>query len=159
MPKCETQGHFSRVCKSVRKASRNTQSSATAATSTIATATTLATTSVNNATSRILFNGKSVTALIDSGSCDSFVSENLAAKLGLHVIPSESLVAMATSSLTVTIKGYVLADITVQSSVYKHVRFLVLRDLCFDVILGRDFMKQHESVEILFGGKSPRLTI
>ena len=102
---------------------------------------------------------KTVTALFDSGSCESFVRDSLVKELGLRIFPSHTRVAMAKKSMTTAIEGHIVADIVISSSAYKRVRFLVMQDLCYDVILGQDFMDQHESVEILFGGIKPRFTV
>lgn len=158
---CLKKGHFSKVCKSPKMNSKQSKSTAATSFPILSTvgSTAATSTALNKSTSRIIFHGKSLIALVDSGSCDNFVTEDIVTRLGLPIIPSTTLVSMATSSLTAKVKGYLLADVTVQSRTYKNARFSVLSDLCYDVILGRDFMGQHESVEILFGGKSPKLTV
>ena len=155
---CHKKGHFSKVCKSQRP-SLNLKSTTSASTSSTLTTLAVCAASLNKSTSRIVFHGKTVTALFDSGSCECFVRGSLVKELGLRIIPSNTRVAMAKKSLVTDIEGHVLADITISSSVYKGNRFLVMPDLCYDVIIGQDFMNQHESIEILFGGSKPRLTV
>ena len=62
---------------------------------------------------QIIFNGQLVTALIDSGSCESFVSENLIERMELNFTPVKSRVTMASSLYTVTTKGFLHVDITI----------------------------------------------
>ena len=49
------------------------------------------------------------------------------------------------------------ANIEVKGNAYSSVTFTVLKDLVSDVILGRDFMNLHLSVNIHFGEKKPTL--
>ena len=42
---------------------------------------------------------------------------------------------------------------------YKNVSVTVLKNLITDVILGRDFMTQHQSINIHFGGVKPTLQL
>ena len=66
---------------------------------------------------------------------------------------------MADSSVSSKIKGQCFVDITLQNRKYENVKLYVLDNLCADVILGQDFMKQHESIVFNFGGSKPSLIV
>ena len=153
---CGKHGHFSKVCKS--SSIKNSSITNAAITETGDSVSLLASVG-NNSTSPIIFNDQMITALIDSGSCESFVSEDLVENMKLDFTPVTSRVSMASSSCTVETKGFLLMDITLQSRIYRQIRFSIMPNLCHPIILGRDFLKKHKSVEILFDGKSPSLSI
>ena len=109
----------------------------------------------------IKINKKHVTrALIDTGSLSwSFIDKQLATRLGLVIIPSVDAppVSMANSSLTTKVEGECHVDISLMNfekeTKYENVKLYVLGNLCSDVILGQDFMKQHKTVVFNFGGR------
>ena len=93
-----------------------------------------------------------------SRSCDNFLREDLVNKLGLQIIPSTTPVSMATTYLGCC-KVLFLCKYknSVQSRTYNEFWFSMLPNLCYDVILRRDFLKLHVDMEI-FGETSPKLT-
>ena len=66
---------------------------------------------------------------------------------------------MADASSTTKIEGECYVNFAMQKRYYKNVKLHVLENLCSDVILGQDFMKQHEKVVFEFGGNQPTLHI
>ena len=66
---------------------------------------------------------------------------------------------MASSEKQTVSKYFCIQNIELNGQIYENVRLNVLKDLCTDVIIGQDFMKQHSSVEFLFGGEKDKLTI
>ena len=104
----------------------------------------------------------STRALLDSGSLSwSFIDKQFANRLGLFIIPTVDAppVSMANSSMTTKIEGECHVDITLQNRLYNNVKLYVLNNLCADVILGQDFLKQHQSVVFNFGGEKPSLIV
>ena len=61
--------------------------------------------------------------------------------------------------MTTKIEGECHVDITLQNRIYNNVKLYVLNNLCADVILGQDFLKQHQSVVFNFGGEKPSLIV
>ena len=107
----------------------------------------------------ILIDRKEATALIDTGSTESFISEDYTVKQRLKVIPVTGFVSMANSSLVSPIKGRCMADINLLGELYTNTCLSVMPDLCCDVILGRDLMSQHSSVTVNFGGPRKNLMV
>ena len=106
-------------------------------------------------------NNKS-SALLDTGSLSlSFIHKGLATRLNLTIIPTVDIaeVAMADSSITAKIEGQCFVDIQLQNRKYRNVKLFVLDNLCAEVILGQDFMKQHDSVVFNFGGNKQALVV
>ena len=64
-------------------------------------------------------NGKYFTALVNSGSSESYVNYNVCKKLNLGIYPSQWDVHMASSIMKVKSKGFCLADVTIKSVKYE----------------------------------------
>ena len=149
---CGKRGHFSKVCRSKTNIKSNT-----AAISSILGSASLS--SQNKSITSVLINNKLLEALIDSGSSESFINLTTANQLKLTIMPSTSIVSMASSTHTITVKGHCIVDVSVFGNVYSQLRLSVMSNLCSPVILGRDFMSQHESVNFKCGGSLPHITI
>ena len=115
--------------------------------------------SLSHASVNVSVYGNTLSALIDSGSSDSFISQTVVEQLNLKIHPSTQDITMALTSLKTHIIGHCFADIDLNQRVYKSTRLGVLKDLCSDIILGHDFQKEHERVTIEFGGRKPELII
>ena len=79
-------------------------------------------------------------ALIDTGSSDSFICENLV-KITVHVL------------------GFVIINLRMNECDYPSTKFSVLKHLCSEVIVGQDLLIQHENLTIRFGGDKPSLAM
>ena len=115
--------------------------------------------SLSQASVNVSVYGNTLSALIDSGSSDSFISQTVAEQLNLKIHPSKQDISMALTSLKTHVIGHCFADIDPNQHVYTCTRLGVLKDLCSDIILGHDFKKEHERVTIEFGGSKPELII
>ena len=151
--KCGKKGHFAKVCRSSTSAAVTTDSPV------LATALAASLDSLSKAVMKISIDGKEVQALVDTGSSENFISHGLVKDMNLSVFPGVSKVTMATTTLTTDILGHCVLDIIVQGQEYKNIRFSVLPSLCSEVILGHEFLKQHETVNLTFGGSKQSLTI
>jgi len=60
----------------------------------------------------VMLKGKTLTASVDSGSSESYISSSMSTKLDLNVYPSSHEVQMALSSVRVKSFGFRLVDIT-----------------------------------------------
>ena len=152
---CGKKGHYAKVCKS--RASPG--STASMFTPTLCSVTASCPKSLEHASIKVLINGTELTALIDSGSSESFISEIMAKKLCLKLHPSTQKISMALTTLRTHILGHCFADISINQVAYSSVRLGILKDLCSDIILGHDFQKMHKRVTIEFGGTRPELVI
>lgn len=168
---CRKLGHFAKVCKSsdIRPSKRmaatdlvspeETCTSTSGNISWISALTTAATTSPVKSTTLVSIKNTSMIALVDSGSTDSFIRADLVSQLKLKVHSSSDQVYMASSALWVSVTGYCYANIEIGISSYDAVRFLVLPDLCSDIILGQDFMRLHKEVVFTYSGTRPSLKV
>ena len=48
---------------------------------------------------------------------------------------------------------------TLQTETYNDIKFIILDDLCADIILGQSFMEKHSAIMLPFGGDLPPLNI
>ncbi|XP_076037194.1 uncharacterized protein LOC143022734 [Oratosquilla oratoria] len=154
---CGKTGHFAKVCRSKAKTSDST--TATLYNPTLLTLAATFPKNLSHAATDITVNGHSLKALIDSCSSDSFISEKVAQKLKLTVVPASKEISMASASLNTSSPGYVTVDLGHVNQNYPCVQLGVLKDLCCDVILGHDFQKQHKSVTFQYGGNKPSLRV
>ena len=162
---CGKKGHFGKVCRSK---STGTTSSLTMPRSvshpsshspSLCITTAACPGSLIKSSIPVNINGKCFTALIDSGSSESYVNYNVCKKLNLDIYPSQCEVQMASSTMKMKSKGFCLADVTIKGVKYESTRLNTFENLCSDVILGLDFQSQHSRLVFEFGGTSPELVI
>lgn len=177
--KCSKRGHFSKVCKSNVSEKRFTPSSKRPTTAGMQSLSDkdescdskswlgyLAYASINHDTkapSNLLMlatvNNCQISTMIDSGSSKSFLHSEVANSLGLKIYPSKEKILMATSNLATDTLGHTYIDIMLCGRSYKNYKVGVLPELCTNLILGRDFMNIHKSVEFNFKGSYPKLSL
>ena len=153
--KCSKKGHFAKVCKS------NTSQTGGSFKNVASTLLAGVDSDIDNANNvkYIKLSGYSLKTLFDSGSFASFIRYDTAKHHKLKVFQSKESISMASSNLTTETVGHCSVDIEFNGVVYKKVRLNVLKNLCTEVILGRDFMNRHSSVEFKMKGNAPKLTI
>ena len=115
--------------------------------------------SLTKSTTMVSIDGFEASALIDSGSCESFIHPRLVKSAALHVYPSSGTISMATFSLATNVSGYCLVGLVFGGRTYPWVRLSVLPELGADLILGLDFQTQHERVIFEYGGPKSSLSI
>ena len=96
--------------------------------------------------------GTRLDSLIDTGSSDRFISKDKVRELNPKIIPSTSTVSMAQFSLKAEILGNVTIDIRIKEHDYRNQKLAILDKLCTDVMIGQDILRQHESLDLVFGG-------
>ena len=107
----------------------------------------------------VTINGHELTALIDSCSSDSFISEDSVKELGLEIQPSSRNIYMALTTMNTSITGCCTMTLMLGDNVYNGIRLSVLKDLSSDIILGHNFQKLHKYLTIDMGGTKPALII
>ena len=113
-----------------------------------------------NAFCNIKIKSSKIKALIDTGSLScSFIDKKLAQRMKLCIIPAVGEVSLANATVTSKVEGQCFVDFKLQNRHYDNVKLYVLDNLCAQVILGQDFMEQHNSVVFKFGGDKPSLIV
>jgi len=153
--KCGKSGHFSNVCKGF---SNITSKPTSAAIHHIAHMS-AATSGNSSASITISVNGSPLNALVDSGSSTSFIDLNTAKRLSIRLYSSSETIHMASLTFSASTAGHCVVDIVINGYLYKEFKLSLLPNLCSDVILGRNFMQLHESVEFQSGGSIPKLSV
>ena len=146
---CGKLGHYAKVCKSGRSTS---SSAAFLPTSFLA--------SVSPPSlSTVVLRGQRLKALLDTGSSDNFISEAVVRRMELPCLKRNSLVSMASSTLSLRLKRYCVCDISLNGRNYEAMELTVLPNACTDIILGEPFLKLHECVSVNYGGSEPALNV
>lgn len=96
--------------------------------------------------------------LLDTGSSDSYIDTQLVKQLKIKLM-CHSKVKIADSFVNVDIKGYTYFSVRLLGQEYTQVKLLVLNSLCAPVLLCHDFLGQHSSLQVVFGGSRPPLRI
>ena len=157
---CEKIGHFSKVCLS-RSRNNNPAKHTSALTGicNIIASSANYTTCLSKSTTPAVVNGTTFNALVDTGSSLSFLSRKIVTMCNLILHESKDSVSMASSSLSVPIDGYSFVDIEFLGTAAKMCKMFVMKNLCADVLIGHDLLRQHSSLTINFGGCKPALHI
>lgn len=154
--KCQKKGHYAKVCRSyVASASVTLTDRVTLATVTLA-ATPGA---ISKAVAKISIKGIEADEVIESGNSESFIHPDLVKRHSCTVQHSQSVVTMASTSLSALISGFCRANLMMNCRNYERVRLTVLLQLCFDVILDQDCQRLHGSVTLTYGCDLPPLVI
>ena len=162
---CGKNGHFSRVCQSKRlrnnakKSKSQSPSQSAALTPSLCVTTAACPGSLLKSSLSIKVNDKHLTALIDSGSSESYINSKVCQNLQLEIYPSESEIQMASSAVKTKSSGFCLVDVVIKDTAYESTRLNVLENLCSDVILGLDFQSQHQRLIFEFDGTSPDMIV
>ena len=154
--KCQRIGHFQKVCRSSRKKSSTaaaafmpTLGSVIAATEPLR----------DKSKTPVTLAGDEFSGLVDTGAEFSFVHPKVVQSKSLRVYPGGCTVSMANTSFHSKSMGVCREKFTVRGHEYQGLELSILPDLCADVILGKDFLKLHESVTFEYGGSLPPLVL
>ena len=98
--------------------------------------------------------GLSVSALLDTGSRESYMHPTIVSQLNLRIVHQIGSVAMANGNI-VTTPGFVNINMKLGEMKYSQFRLVVLPEAVAEVILGRDFQELHASVVFRYGGNRP----
>ena len=186
-PRCKRKGHFARACKSNPTSdkvvaatfgpsepsanpqqtaeSNNEQSCSTWPPVLWAITPSCSTANSNHPLYRSMIdigiNNKMISAVADSASTLSFIHPDCAQSLSLNIttVKDKTQISMASQSLTTEVSGFCHVQLSVKDCVFSKFKFFVLPNLCTNIILGLDFLSQHESVTLKYNGDKPPLTI
>ena len=146
---CGKLGHFSSVCRSrttIKTTQRrnkcnvlNNTASAAASNPNLCSLSAACPGSLLPASLPISVNGTRLTAVVDSGSSESYINSFICKKLNVNVYPTSHQVQMAFLSMKIKSTGSCLVDIHIHKSKYDAIRLNLFDDLCSDVILWLDF--------------------
>ena len=151
---------MAKVCKSRRKSNKSSSASLSAVNNTSPIPTVEASPQrLQKAVIRLIIRGTKLDALIDIGYSGSFICKDKVKELDFDTMPSDSTLSMAQSSLKAGILGYVIIDMSINEHDYQNQKLAVLDKLCTDVIIGHNILREHEFLDLAFGGNRATLTI
>ena len=152
---CGKKGHFQAVCKS--SSTKPVASSMIRFVSPIIAAAGPA--SLRKALISVSVGDNQFTALIDSGSTESYVNSSIPQKYGWNVVPSTNVISMASTNLTRETKGHCFVEMKYGNTLYSNIKMSLLPNACADMILGHDFICRHSEMKIVLEGKYPPLVV
>lgn len=154
---CSKKGHFASVCRSHKPVAYSISTMDNANASGCISA--AAPTSLRKATKSIFLNNTRAEALIDTGSSMSFIDEKLVNIMNLKRVRTSQSITLASLSHSSYINALCYATIKLDHHTYKQHPLLIVYNLCADVIIGLDLLKNHRSLELQFGGDREPLLI
>ena len=92
---------------------------------------------------------------IQERTSDSYLNEDLADEINLPKLGSQTQIALASSTNTAAVSGFIEANLKAINQSY--MRLGIVKNLCADIIQGQDFLKLHKSATFETGG--PRVSI
>lgn len=96
-------------------------------------------------------------ALIGTGSWENFINQILSNNKKLKKIFNSKISLKRNRNYV--FNNYCIVDLMILNNAYSNVKAVVLPNLCCDVIIGQDLLKQHSSIELLFAGNRPLIKI
>ena len=150
--KCGNYGHFAKQCHSRNKQLNCTTTSGVAALNAENDA-------PNKVNVQITVNGVQANALIDTGSTLSHINRTFALQHNFTQCNEHNEIGLAVTGNCSQSDGFYVVTICMQNRSYSDMKLLVLDNLLTDVILGQDFLKLRNHVQISFGGPKPALRI
>lgn len=128
---CGKKGHFQKVCRSAiaRKPVASTNESFLAALTIAA-----APSSLKSATCQVFVNGIALSALIDTGSSESYVCQSVAQKHKWTIHNSRSKISMANTDFSSETVGHCFVQIRFKGFFYDHMKLSILPNLRADMI-------------------------
>ena len=97
--------------------------------------------------------------MIDSGSSGTFINESVCKRHKLIVFPKQRTIPLANKKQVANIIGEVIVDLNLNGVKHDKVVVEVIKNLCSDVIIGRDILKEHQRVVLNFNGPREELVI
>ena len=163
--KCGEKGHYSRACHLQKKSKqvshafkgREEQAAAVSECSYLLCSTDLIFNSadcLNHAIVNLHVGEQVFKALLDTGSSKSYIEESIAQNFGMKPLGVGFNVGMAQSSSKFEVSKVCNVNLKLLDSVYNDVSLYVMRNLCVDILLGRDFLERHRRVVFNLGEKT-----
>ena len=111
---------------------------------------------LRSSTTSVIINKIHLSAVLDSCSTDSYISNRVAQELNLEIHPSNKSIILAQKTLNTISRGYVVVNLLLSLNGESYV---IQKDLCSDVILGQDFLHQYQKITFKYGGPLPEITV
>ena len=101
----------------------------------------------------VLVNGTELSALIDTGSTNTYMDSKLAKHLRLPTTPHSFSINLAASNSVVKSEARVqISEFSIQGQLHNSIQVATLDGLCSDMIIGHDLLSMHRNLVVDFGG-------
>ncbi|XP_047518905.1 uncharacterized protein LOC125058798 [Pieris napi] len=152
---CNKKGHFATVCRSSSKPTN----CMVVGTENLSCITAASPYSLYKATVPAYIRDIRAEALLDTGSSISFINDSFARLCGLKRKSCNQIISMASLNHTSQVEGQTLQSLKIGNHKYDNVNLLIVKNLCADIIIGHDVLKEHSSLEFSFGGPKHPLQV
>jgi len=150
---CGKKGHFAKVCRSRRKKLSCGQPLAVCKQKQRNVTTSYEASDDENVNVTVVINGVQANGLLDTGAKCNHLSMKFAKQANLtNRTTSAHEIELAVKGASVKTQGSCSTLVELFDRSYENVAFSIMDGLLWDVILGREFLKQHRSVNFNFGG-------
>lgn len=156
---CSRKGHFANVCRSIN-ATNNAVTAEESAVDSEDSANAISAaspSSLSKATIPVTLNNYHADALIDTGSSVSFIDEKIVRLMQLKQKPHKQTITLASLNNVSFVRSVCFATVTMNEYSHKHRPLLVVNNLCADVIIGHDILKEYSSLQFNLGGSKEPL--
>ena len=153
---CGEKGHWAIVCKKSANSGTNSKASVNAIVCAMHNS---SSNCLSHAIVNSVIDGKVLTTLIDTGSSKSYLDLSIVRALHLKIHPATLEVGFAQASVKRQVIGVCYSDIKLNDRVYKNVELYVLKDLCSQMLLGKDFQQKHKRIVFETNGPERELII
>lgn len=103
-------------------------------------------TMMSNAVAQISINGVPLQTLADIGASGSYITQDFVQKYPWKIEPSQRCITMPSIPLTIVICRHCYVTIIHKGTTHECITLFVMVKLGTDVLLGRDFTRQHKRV-------------
>ena len=116
---------------------------------------------LHSSATTVIINKIQLSALLDSCSTDSYSNDRVARELKLEIHPSNKSIILAQKTLNTISKGYVVVNLLLCLNGQSYIATClgVLKNSCSNVILGQDFLHQHQKITFKYGGPLLEITV
>lgn len=97
--------------------------------------------------------------MIDSGSSHTFIKQSVAERLKLYILPKKRSIPLADNNQVAKVIGEVVINIEINGQMHRGVVAEVIKNLCGDIIIGRDRLQKHGKAIFNFNGPGDDLVI
>ena len=97
--------------------------------------------------------------MIDTGSSETFMDLTVAQKRKLTIFEKNRSIPLADKTHSAKIVGEVIVELELNGRTHKNIVIELVKDLCTDVIIGRDVLGEHKQVVLNFNGPQEELVI
>ena len=152
---CGKRGHWAAACPKEKKGSQKFSS----ANAIVCAMHNASHNCLSHALVKTFIAGRGLSTLVDTGSSKNYIDFSIAQSLQLDVQPTSLEVGFAQASIKQIALGVCYVDICLNDRTYRNVELFVLKQLCSELLLGKEFLQKHKRVVFELNGPGEDLVV